>query len=252
MIEPAFTYLPPVVAATTAHTQHLRCRRVRARQRPHHSASWRRKRSRLERPSVWRCWSSNRQIFMKVFWPFIRVLNGSGQAVVRLIGLHSKGGHAMVHSEEELKMLVTASQEAGVLEENEEQMLHRVFGFADLTAGQIMTPRTEIVAADRRRATSSSSTSSRGPLAARLPHELDDVIGFLRDGSRMLATLRSLSTWRLASEAPATSPDVLAEMRRRACAADRHRRAWGTAASSRSSRWWSDRRRHRRQFGGVA
>jgi len=47
----------------------------------------------------------------------------------------------MVHSEEELKMLVTASQEAGVLEENEEQMLHRVFDFADLTAGQIMTPR---------------------------------------------------------------------------------------------------------------
>ena len=41
----------------------------------------------------------------------------------------------MVHSEEELKMLVTASQEAGVLEEQEEQMLHRVFGFADLTAG---------------------------------------------------------------------------------------------------------------------
>ena len=86
------------------------------------------------------------EIFMKVFWPFIRILNGAGQTVVRLLGLHSKGGHAMVHSEEELKMLVTASQEAGVLEENEEQMLHRVFGFADLTAGQIMTPRTEIVA----------------------------------------------------------------------------------------------------------
>ena len=52
----------------------------------------------------------------------------------------------MVHSEEELKMLVTASQEAGVLEEQEEQMLHRVFGFADLTAGQVMVPRTELVA----------------------------------------------------------------------------------------------------------
>ena len=86
------------------------------------------------------------EMFMKVFWPFIRVLNGAGQAVVRMLGLRSKGGHAMVHSEEELKMLVTASQEAGVLEEDEEQMLHRVFGFGDLTAGQIMTPRTEIVA----------------------------------------------------------------------------------------------------------
>ena len=43
-------------------------------------------------------------------------------------------------------MLVTASQEAGVLEEQEEQMLHRVFDFADMTAGQAMVPRTELVA----------------------------------------------------------------------------------------------------------
>jgi CBS domain containing-hemolysin-like protein len=88
------------------------------------------------------------ELFMKVFWPFIRLLNGTGRAVVRLIGLRSRGGHAMVHSEEELKMLVTASQEAGVLEEQEEQMLHRVFAFADLTAGQVMIPRTELVAID--------------------------------------------------------------------------------------------------------
>jgi CBS domain containing-hemolysin-like protein len=52
----------------------------------------------------------------------------------------------MVHSEEELKMLVTASQEAGVLEEQEEQMLHRVFDFAEFTAGQVMVPRTELTA----------------------------------------------------------------------------------------------------------
>jgi CBS domain containing-hemolysin-like protein len=86
------------------------------------------------------------ELFMKVFWPFIRLLNGTGRAVVGLMGLRSRGGHAMVHSEEELKMLVTASQEAGVLEEQEEQMLHRVFGFADLTAGHVMLPRTELVA----------------------------------------------------------------------------------------------------------
>src|SRR5207248_7195836 len=86
------------------------------------------------------------QLFMQVFWPFIRLLNGMGRAVTGLIGIHAAEGHALVHSEEELKMLVTASQEAGVLEEREEQMLHRVFGFADLTAGQVMMPRTELVA----------------------------------------------------------------------------------------------------------
>ena len=89
----------------------------------------------------------------------------------------------MVHSEEELKMLVTASQEAGVLEEQEEQMLHRVFGFADLTAGQVMVPRTEMVAVAgrRRRATSCSTTIARGG-HTRLPvyrDDLDDVVGML-------------------------------------------------------------------------
>lgn len=85
------------------------------------------------------------EIFMRVFWPFITALNGTGRAVVRLLGLKPPSGSSMVHSEEELKMLVTASQEAGVLEEEEEQMLHRVFGFGDLTAGQVMLPRTEMI-----------------------------------------------------------------------------------------------------------
>ena len=86
------------------------------------------------------------ELFMRTLWPFIRVLHGVAKLVVRAIGLRGGDSRAMVHSEEELKMLVTASQEAGVLEEQEEQMLHRVFGFADLTAGQVMIPRTELVA----------------------------------------------------------------------------------------------------------
>ena len=86
------------------------------------------------------------EIFMRVFWPFITVLNSTGRWVVRLLGLKPPSGSSLVHSEEELKMLVTASQEAGVIEEEEEQMLHRVFGFGDLTAGQVMLPRTEMMA----------------------------------------------------------------------------------------------------------
>ncbi|MEW5981731.1 MAG: hemolysin family protein [Acidobacteriota bacterium] len=86
------------------------------------------------------------ELFMRVFWPFIVLLNGTGRGVVRMLGLKPPSRHSLVHSEEELKMLVTASQEAGVLEEEEEQMLHRVFGFGDLTAGQVMLPRTEMTA----------------------------------------------------------------------------------------------------------
>jgi magnesium and cobalt exporter, CNNM family len=86
------------------------------------------------------------ELFLRAFSPFIRVLNGAGGAVVHFFGLRTPSGHGLVHSEEELKMLVTASQEAGVLEEDEEQMLHRVFHFSEYTAAQMMVPRTEMAA----------------------------------------------------------------------------------------------------------
>jgi putative hemolysin len=70
-----------------------------------------------------------------------------------------------------------------VIEEDEEQMLHRVFGFGDLTAGQIMMPRTEMIALPVR--------AQRADLVARLSHtshpvlpvyrtHLDDIAGVVR------------------------------------------------------------------------
>jgi CBS domain containing-hemolysin-like protein len=167
------------------------------------------------------------ELFMRAFSPFIRLLNGMGQAVVRLLGMRSAGKHAMVHSEEELMMLVTASQEAGVLEEHEEQMLHRVFGFADLTAGQLMVPRTEIVAIPVE-ATRDEVVATIGRYRhARLPvyrGDLDHVIGMLHvtDLVRALTTTAGdFNVGALAREVltmPETvgAADLLAEMRRRA------------------------------------
>ena len=88
----------------------------------------------------------------------------------------------MVHSEEELKMLVTASQEAGVLEEQEEQMLHRVFGFADLTADQVMVPRTELVGIEAEAPTSELLYTLTRTGYPRLPvyrENLDTIVGIL-------------------------------------------------------------------------
>jgi CBS domain containing-hemolysin-like protein len=122
-------------------------------------------------------------LFMRVFWPFIWLLNRMGRATVRAAGLRPPSGHSLVHSEEELKMLVTASQEAGVIEEDEEQMLHRVFGFADLVAGQVMVPRTEMVALaadaslDHVVQTVAASGFERYPV---FRGHLDDVVGIVR------------------------------------------------------------------------
>jgi CBS domain containing-hemolysin-like protein len=123
-------------------------------------------------------------------------------------------------------MLVTASQEAGVLEEQEEQMLHRVFGFADLTAGQVMVPRTELaaVAADTPANKLIAEIARTG--YSRLPvygNDLDDVIGILH-ATDLLKAIAANTTPTSAAElardaltVPETlsADDLLAEMGRR-------------------------------------
>jgi putative hemolysin len=164
--------------------------------------------------------------FYALFRPFIWALVNASGAVLRWVGVTAPTGLSLVHSEEELKMLVTASQEAGVLEEEEEQMLHRVFGFADLTAGQVMVPRTEVVAvaADTPREVLIERLARGGH--ARIPvyrGDLDDVVGILHATDLLkaiAATSGPISPAALAREAlavPETLPadDVLAEMRRR-------------------------------------
>jgi CBS domain containing-hemolysin-like protein len=85
-------------------------------------------------------------ILGRIFQPFISLLTRAGNLVLRLIGVPPATGHEMVHSVEELKMIVTASAEGGVVEGEEEEMVHAVFDFGDTLVRHVMVPRTEMVA----------------------------------------------------------------------------------------------------------
>jgi len=80
-----------------------------------------------------------------VFTPFIWMLNGFGNLVLKLFHVPHQHKASLVHSTEELDMLVNASYDGGVLNETEKDILHNVFKFSDLTAKQVMTPRTNMV-----------------------------------------------------------------------------------------------------------
>ena len=84
----------------------------------------------------------------RLFKPFIWALNGTGNALLHLVGVEPASGHQLVHSVEELKMLVTASTEGGAVAEQEGELLHAIFDFGDLLARQVMIPRTEIIAVE--------------------------------------------------------------------------------------------------------
>ena len=91
----------------------------------------------VARPTLWS---------ERIFKPAIWVLNGAGNALLRLIGVRPAQGLELVHSVEELKMLVTASTEGGAVEPQEGALLHAIFDFGDLLVRQVMIPRTEIIA----------------------------------------------------------------------------------------------------------
>lgn len=227
MIQPTFAFLPAHVAEPTAHTVAVAIAFAAVTSLHIVLGELAPKTIALEHSEATALWVVKpTEIFMRVFWPFIRLLNGMGRAVVNLLGMSGPSRHALVHSEEELKMLVTASQEAGVLEEQEEQMLHRVFDFADLTAGQVMVPRTELVAvpADMPRDVLIEHVARAG--RSRLPvyrNDLDDVIGVLdvTDVLKSIATADSRTTAAALAREALTVPetlradDLLAAMRRR-------------------------------------
>jgi CBS domain containing-hemolysin-like protein len=90
----------------------------------------------VARPTIWTEW---------IFKPVIWLLNGTGNSILKLVGVKPATGHELVHSVEELKMLVTASTEGGVVKTEESEMLHAIFDFGELLVRHVMIPRTEIM-----------------------------------------------------------------------------------------------------------
>src|SRR3954454_11180472 len=120
--------------------------------------------------------------FYALFRPFIWVLVKASGAVLRWVGVTAPTGLSLVHSEEELKMLVTGSREKGVLEAEEQEMLHNVFEFADKDAADVMVPRPDVVAVSAELPVAEllrvvlDHPFTRYPVFA---DDLDDIIGIL-------------------------------------------------------------------------
>jgi len=78
----------------------------------------------------------------KVAAPGVWLLSHTTRLVLRVIGL-GKDEAASV-SEEEIRMLVAESHEAGVIDAHERDMMNRVMRLGDRTADSLMTPRNRI------------------------------------------------------------------------------------------------------------
>jgi len=84
--------------------------------------------------------------FFVLFQPLIWILQRSTELILRALGLEPPGGEGDVHSEAELKLLLDRSKQHGEIEAEEQEMLYKVFDFADKEAADVMVHRPDVVA----------------------------------------------------------------------------------------------------------
>jgi putative hemolysin len=127
---------------------------------------------------------------------FIAVLNGSGVAVLRLLGMPA-ASHGHIHSPDEIAMLIAESRDGGLLEPDEQRRLHKALKLSRRVARELMVPRTEIVALDLRWPNTRLLDAVISSPFTRLPvydGSIDRVLGIVhaRDVATTYARTRSL------------------------------------------------------------
>jgi putative hemolysin len=81
-----------------------------------------------------------------VTYPLVWVLDRSARAVTRIFGVDPAPAGLVAHSEEEIRHIVAEAEDTGLIQAGEEEMLYKVFDFADKEAHEVMVPRPQVVA----------------------------------------------------------------------------------------------------------
>ena len=120
--------------------------------------------------------------FFTIFGPLVWLLQESSAVILRALGLQPPGAEHEAHSEAELRMLLSSSADQGEIEHEEQEMLYKVFDFADKEVSDVMVPRPEVTAisialpAEEALKAVLESPYTRYPVYR---ESLDDIVGVL-------------------------------------------------------------------------
>jgi CBS domain containing-hemolysin-like protein len=121
------------------------------------------------------------RFFYIIFRPFIWVLNGIANFLLKLLGIAPVHG-SEVHSSDELKFLVKQGREAGAVETTDFDLILNAFNFSELTVKQILIPRTQISAIEIKNFNESTLEKVIDEGYSRFPvfsDSLDHIVGII-------------------------------------------------------------------------
>ncbi|WP_342561186.1 hemolysin family protein [Paenibacillus sp. FSL R7-0345] len=84
-------------------------------------------------------------VFYRIMYPFIWIVNGLARGLLRIFRLSPASELATAHTEEEIRIIMQESNKSGLIDNTEMTLVDNIFGFADTMAREIMIPRTEMI-----------------------------------------------------------------------------------------------------------
>ncbi len=119
-------------------------------------------------------------VFTAVFKPFVKLLNGTANAILRAIGIEPREELSSARTADELKSLVRRSASEGSLDRDTATLLARTLAFSDHIAADVMTPRPRVMSIDKSESADAVIDLARRTGHSRFPvidDDIDDVVG---------------------------------------------------------------------------
>jgi magnesium and cobalt exporter, CNNM family len=86
------------------------------------------------------------ELFRLATYPVVSLLQWSTNLFNRAFSISPAAAGVITADEAEIRMMVATAEDTGAIEEHEEEMLYKVFDFADKEVHEVMVPRPEVVA----------------------------------------------------------------------------------------------------------
>lgn len=120
--------------------------------------------------------------FFWLFWPIVWLLNSITKGILALLKIQPATAADLAHSEDELRMILSASAEGGHIDEVEKTIMRKALTLGEVTVGEVMVPRTEMAALSATMPVSEALEEITATNHTRYPvyeDDLDDTIGYI-------------------------------------------------------------------------
>lgn len=120
-------------------------------------------------------------VITKLFSPIVKIISFITNGLLRLLGIDPHASKPFITTDE-LKTMVNASHEEGIIETEEKEMINNVFDFGQSTAKDVMIPRTDMIAIPQSASYTEIIKLYKEEKFSRLPvykESLDHIIGIL-------------------------------------------------------------------------